>query len=158
MSAHERAAWAAYLTEFDLLRYPGGVFALLSFLVVLSLIATGGTTFGVVCVSLSLPVMLFSARYHLATVLLALVIVSLQTSYLVTMSGRVGTPELVGVLTNFVFTLMSLASSFLFPHQYGSFNRPEHWRASLDQLHCAIPVFHARSHGQGDSAPLDATV
>lgn len=158
MSAHERAAWVAYLTEFDLLRYPGGAFALCSLLLALSLITAGGSTFGVVCVALSLPIMVFAARYHLATAVLALIVVSLQVSYLVTMTGKVSTSELVGVLTNFVFTLISLAVSFLAPHQYGSFNRPEHWRISLDQLHCAIPVFHARSHGQGDSAPLEGAV
>lgn len=158
MSAHERAAWVAYLTEFDLLRYPGGAFAFCSFLTVLSLINAGGSTFGVVCVALSLPIMVFAARYHLATVVLTVIVTSLQVTYLVKMSGKVSTSELVGVLTNSVFTLVSLASSFLFPHQYGSLNRPEHWRLSFDQLHCAIPVFHARSHGQGESAPLEGTV
>lgn len=158
MSSHERSAWVAYLTEFDLFRYPGGVFALFSLLIALSLIQAAGSTLGVVCVALSLPIMLFAARYRLATAALALVAVIAQVVYIIVLRSKVSTSELVAVEVNFVLTVISLGISFLNPHQFGSGNRPEHWSISLEQLRCAIPVFSAHALGQGDSAPLDNNI
>lgn len=153
--AHARSSWATYLTEWDQLRYPGGVLSVLTFLQVLVL-TRSGTVFSVLVLSSSIPVMLYSARRILFTVVLAVAFAGLYIAYWVVTRHYHGVlfEERFMVALNMLALAGCLTSSALFPHQYGSNERPEHWRFERDQLHCAMPIFSGRDYGRGESAPL----
>lgn len=153
--AHARSSWASYLTEWDPIRYPGGVLSVLTFIQVLALIHVG-TPFSVLVLSMTIPVMLYSARRLLFSAALLVIFFGVHTAYWIVTSSREGVlfEERFMVGLNMLALNGCIASSVCFPHQYGSKERPEHWRFEREQLHCGLPIFAGRDHGRGESAPL----
>lgn len=152
---HARSAWITYFTEWDPVRYPGGLLGVLTFFEMLALFGAG-TPFSVLLLAVSIPAMIYSARRALFTICLVVLFSTLHIIYWVVTHKReyVLFEERFMVALNLAACYVCFASSILFPHQYGSRERPEHYKIELATLHCAIPIFSSQGYGHDDSAPL----
>ena len=139
---------ASYLSEWDPIHYPGGLLSVLTFVQLLALLHAG-TPFSALVLGASIPVMLYAARRILFSVALFVAFTGLYIGYWVSTAHRPGvlTEERFMVALNMLALYGCIASSAVYPHQYGRRDRPEHWRIELEQLSCAIPILGSGGGG-----------
>lgn len=144
-----------YLTDWNPIRYPGGLLAVMAIVTTLILIPHGSYLAVLHCI-VSVPVIAMTARRHSSVALYGLVFVALELLYWL-IDGKSATgSERVLVIINALSIVASLASSWFFPYHYRPRTHNENWGIDSNFGSCGLPVFYSADGDLADQKPAAA--
>ncbi len=141
-----------YLTDWNPVRWPGGLLAVLALVSTLILLPRGSYLAVLHCL-VSVPIIAMSARRRSSIALYAGVFVALELLYWLIDGRHANGSERTVVIANAVSIVASLAHSWFFPYHYRARTPQEDWALDSNLGSCGLPVFFSTNGDMSDQRP-----